>query len=424
MELLQSIRSLPITRVNVVRILERIIEHSLYGLVFIIPFSKAGIEIFGITAIVAWIIKTALKPSNPISFLSKCIFFTLLLLFIANLLSCITSISFYHSLRALFSKTLEYILFFLIVVEFCSNKKKMKILLWFMLVSVTLFYINGMVQYFTGLDLVRRNILSSGIRISGSMISPNDFGAYAIVFIPIFFGVTIGRNQPLKYRVVASIVLSLSFFCLFFSYSRAAWIGFIAMMLFFVFVKNRWPLLLAVLVSMISLFMLQNIIKDGVVKASVKDKIAVDYSANHRFLMAKEAVNIIIDYPLLGTGLNTYSIVGPRYKIHPRGGTYPHNSYLHRTAEVGFIGLGALFLFIWSLYSVGIRSLWVLSSKKMTGTSEYILIRGLMAGLLGLLVNAFFDTTLYALMLITTFWIISGLLIATCNIAKRENIGA
>ena len=403
---------------NIEKILEKIAETAIYCLIFIIPFSKAGIEIFGITAIVAWVLKTLLARSNPVTFLPKHIIFTLSLLFIVNFLSCIVSVSFAHSLKALFTKTLEYMLFFLIAVEVFSDAKRIKPLLWVICISLILFYANGIVQYITGHDLIRKDFLN--VNISGSMGGYNDFGSYALIFIPIFLGFVIGKNQPLRYRIIMLVILSMSLFCLFFSYCKAAWVGFVVMMLFFICVKNRWLFLTAVLILIVSTSMLLDFIKDDANETAIKKKITVSYSANHRFHMAKEAIIMILDYPVLGTGLNTYTIMGPKYKIHPLGGMYPHNSYLHKAAETGLVGLGAFFLFVWSLYSIGIRSLWLLTSKKMTNSVEYILILGLMTGLLGLLVNAIFDTTLYALKLITVFWVMSGMLIAVCNIASQK----
>jgi len=401
------------------KILERIVEIAIYGLIFIIPFSKAGIEIFGITAIVAWSIKTLLMRSNPLASLPKYVVFTLSLLFLANLASCVVSVSLAHSMKALFTKTLEYMLFFLIVAEVFSDAKKIKILLKVVFVSISLFYIDGIIQYITGIDLVRKNFLC-GTRITGSMLSPNDFGTYAIIFIPILFSFVVAKNQPLGRRIVISVIFSTALLCIFFSYSRASWVGFIVMVLFFIFVKNKWLFFFFVLFSVISLFPLQDFVKESMRKENIQNKVFADPGTYQRFFMAKEAISIIIDYPVSGTGLNTYTTVAPKYKLHRFGGIYPHNSYLHKTAETGLVGIGAFFLFVWSLYSIGIRSLWLLSSKNMTNNIEYILIRGLMAGLVGLLVNAFFDTTLYALMLITTFWIISGILIAACNVTSQK----
>ena len=400
------------------KILGKIVEVAIYCLIFIIPFSKAGIEIFGTIAIIAWSIKTLLMRSNPFASLPKHVVFTLSLLFLANIASCVVSVSLAHSLKALFAKTLEYMLFFLIVAEVFSDAKRSKKLLWIISISLALFFIDGIVQYVTGFDLVRKYRLDGYMR--GPMGSHNDFGTYVIIFIPIFLAFAINMKQSLKYRIIMFIVLSMSLCCLFLSSCRAAWVGFIFMMVFFVIVKNKWLFLSSVLVLILSLFLLQDFVKSNIKEEDVKERISADYSINHRFLMSKEAIIMILDRPVLGMGLNTYTIMGPKYKIHPLGGMYPHNSYLHKTVETGLVGLGMFFLFVWSLYSIGIRSLWLLSSKNMTGSIEYVLIRGLMAGLIGLLVNALFDTTFYALKLITVFWVMSGMLIAACNIASQK----
>jgi len=400
------------------KILGKIVEVAIYCLIFIIPFSKAGIEIFGTIAIIAWSIKALLMRSNPFASLPKHVVFTLLLLFLANIASCVVSVSLAHSLKALFAKTLEYMLFFLIVAEVFSDAKRSKKLLWIISISLALFFIDGIVQYVTGFDLVRKYRLDGYMR--GPMGSHNDFGTYVIIFIPIFLAFAINMKQSLKYRIIMFIVLSMSLCCLFLSSCRAAWVGFIFMMVFFVIVKNKWLFLSSVLVLILSLFLLQDFVKSNIKEEDVKERISADYSINHRFLMAKEAIIMILDRPVLGMGLNTYTIMGPKYKIHPLGGMYPHNSYLHKTVETGLVGLGMFFLFVWSLYSIGIRSLWLLSSKNMTGSIEYVLIRGLMAGLIGLLVNALFDTTFYALKLITVFWVMSGMLIAACNIVSQK----
>ena len=400
------------------KILGKIVEVAIYCLIFIIPFSKAGIEIFGTIAIIAWSIKALLMRSNPFASLPKHVVFTLSLLFLANIASCVVSVSLAHSLKALFAKTLEYMLFFLIVAEVFSDAKRSKKLLWIISISLALFFIDGIVQYVTGFDLVRKYRLDGYMR--GPMGSHNDFGTYVIIFIPIFLAFAINMKQSLKYRILMFIVFSMSLSCLFLSSCRAAWVGFIFMMVFFVIVKNKWLFLSSVLVLILSLFLLQDFVKSNIKEEDVKERISADYSINHRFLMAKEAIIMILDRPVLGMGLNTYTIMGPKYKIHPLGGMYPHNSYLHKTVETGLVGLGMFFLFVWSLYSIGIRSLWLLSSKNMTGSIEYVLIRGLMAGLIGLLVNALFDTTFYALKLITVFWVMSGMLIAACNIVSQK----
>jgi len=60
----------------------------------------------------------------------------------------------------------------------------------------------------------------------------------------------------------------------------------------------------------------------------------------------KEALLIIKESPILGTGVNTYSKVAHQRKIRA---WYPHNSYLHMAAEIGILGL---FVFMWGLVSL------------------------------------------------------------------------
>ena len=98
------------------KILDKIVELSIYCLVFIIPFSKAGIEIFASIAIAGWALKQIINykfqitnyfPKTP---LNK----PILAFFIVSFISMIFSVDISLSLRGVFSKLIEYILIFFI----------------------------------------------------------------------------------------------------------------------------------------------------------------------------------------------------------------------------------------------------------------------------------------------------------------------
>ena len=62
-----------------------------------------------------------------------------------------------------------------------------------------------------------------------------------------------------------------------------------------------------------------------------------------------------------------------------------------------------------------------MASFRQTKDDFYkIVILGLIAGLIGFLTNAFFDTTLFALRLVSLFWIMMGILSALRNIAEKR----
>ena len=84
---------------------------------------------------------------------------------------------------------------------------------------------------------------------------------------------------------------------------------------------------------------------------------------SHRIVLWKEAIAIIKDHPFLGCGLNTYSIVAPKYKIAEGGGIYPHNSYLQMAAETGLLGLGAFLWIIIILFRTSLSNLKKISNQ-------------------------------------------------------------
>lgn len=420
-------------KVKVERVLERVVEIAIYGLVFIIPFSKAGIEIFGITAIVGWVILKGLRIKNKGLSLNKknyflwirnSVFLALAVFLTANLLSCITSIAMGHSLSAFFTKTLEYALFFIVIASVFSDAKGIKRLLLVVLVSTALCYINGLAQYFMGFDLVRRDALA-GYRISGSLINPNDFGNYVIMFIPLSVSLLCLKKLILRCRILVGILLLISLCCLILSNSRASFIGFAAGISFFGYMKGKKFFIGSLILLLLSLLALAGAIKEKTYYAGKVKGVTIDI----RFSLWEEALNIIRDYPITGAGLNVYTKIAPKYKVHKLGGMYAHNSYLQMAAETGIVGLTAFLWFVWAIFSRGVRLLRRLRRLAMTESTgrlamtdgkEYLLILGLMAGILGFLVNAFFDTTLYALRLVSLFWVMMGILVALCNIAERK----
>ena len=405
--------------------IDKIVELAIYGLVFIVPFSKAGIEIFGITAIVGWFLLKALRIKDKglglfgawSSLVQRPLYMAVVIFLVVNLLSCITSVVIGHSIRAFFTKTLEYILFFIIIIDIFSCAKKMKTLLIVMFVSTVLFYINGMLQYFIGFDIVRKDAMAGG-RICGSLLNANDFGTYAIVFIPLLAAFVFAKRLSMKYRIVMFAVFLMSLFCLIFTYSRGAWLGFLIGILFFGFVKSKKLFLCSIVILIIAFFVLPVRVKNRIEEIDSLEMVTEYY----RIIKWKEAVSIVEDWPILGTGLNTYTLVAPKYKIHPEGGIYPHNSYLHMASEIGLVGLAAFFWFVYTLFKTGFRLLRRFRLRTITeSVLAPTLLLGLMAGLLGFLVNAFFDTTLYALRLITTFWIMCGMLVGVINIVIKQS---
>lgn len=119
----------------------------------------------------------------------------------------------------------------------------------------------------------------------------------------------------------------------------------------------------------------------------------------------QEAINMIKDYPVLGVGINAYSLIAPRYKI--TWGGYPHNSYLQMTAETGLVGIATFFWILIVLFRESFRIL-----KQIGSQPRGMLFLGFLTGFLGFLIHSFFDTNFYSVQLGSLMWIIMGAIVA------------
>jgi len=392
---------------------DRVIMVCLCLLFFCLPFAKAGAETFTWMAVFLWLFKRVLGYRSeslwgmfPRTELNK----ALAIFILVNLLSVILSVNLGLSLRAFFGKELKFLAIYFMLVETINSKKRLKYFFIVFVLVVIMMLADSAFQYYGKGDFLRHTWTT---RLSASFKSPNGFAGWLVVIIPLtlglFFNIKV-KNIPL--RILFFILSALLSLCLIMTYTRGAWLSFAVGLLLMIFyiIKNAsfkirmFYFSLAVSVGAI-FFILPQPIKTKLFNLRLSNYYGVapignrfssllemdDGSTPIRLNLWKEAVRITADYPLTGCGLNTYSIVARNYKSFPRGGVYPHNSYLQMSAETGLFGLAAF--------------LWVLLTFLMTGLRQLdkkynALFLGALSGILGFSVHAFFDTHLYSLQLV------------------------
>jgi O-antigen ligase len=124
---------------------------------------------------------------------------------------------------------------------------------------------------------------------------------------------------------------------------------------------------------------------------------------------------LISDYPIMGSGLNTYVFVAPRYSKYGIKGAmefyknwYPpvHNIYLLWWSEIGIIGL-SLHLIVWSVVIwVAIRNL------SVPHETLFAINAGCLAGMVAFIIDGFFSFTLRINSIQRTFWVFSAIIFA------------
>jgi O-antigen ligase len=182
--------------------------------------------------------------------------------------------------------------------------------------------------------------------------------------------------------------------------------------------KQHWLACAAVLAFFVIIFTpyLNNERNASFFSDDAKNSAGVDitkFGGSGRVGMWKDAARIIEDHPLLGTGLNTYTVVIRQYSDNQQ--VYAHNSYLQMTAELGAVGT---LIFLWFLVSLGL-----FVRRSIGGMGDDVcaaLVCGLWAGWIGYLVQMGVDTTLYSVQLSRLLWLSMGILLAGAVVLSQN----
>ncbi len=381
---------------------EKLCEYSLYGLIFFIPISKAGIEACFTLAIFCYYARKILKPE--FKFLRHPANFFFLLFVIFNYLSLINSGKYFsESFKNIFFKWSEYFLLFLMAQDLFSDHFKIKRAIKVFLFVALLLGVDGIWQRLIGVDFIRqRNLidLTNGFfGITASFQHYNDFGSYLVFLLSFIIALLLTKRnyQEILYFLLISLVA-----CLLFTFSRGSWLGLAASLLMMVSlsVKRRKFYHLA-LIFVILVFL----------TPGIKQRLLFSFGPAgdaDRLEVWKGTWQMIMENPFLGKGIGTYMIYFSNYMPERIIVQYAHNCYLQIWAETGFFSLLSFLLFIGAVIYRGIMAF-----KK----SSDPIVLGLVCGIFGFLVHSFFDTQFYSLQLATLFWLSAGLLVAQSRVS-------
>ncbi|MFH1847186.1 MAG: O-antigen ligase family protein [Candidatus Omnitrophota bacterium] len=405
-------------RHKLAQIFDKIAVISLHCFIFTLPFSKSLVEIFFGIAFLAWFFKKVLLRSLKFAYTELNV--PILGFLSAAFISMLTSVSLSLSLEGFFFKFLEWILIFFIAVETLSDGKRIKRIFITMTTAMLLISCDGIFQKIKGFDFLR-HFFVEGTGVQASFNNPNDFAGWLLVMIFMAFSLAYFLKGDIfleKYRIKKSaaktvflVITGLLLIALFFTCSMGAWIAFVVSFIFLGIMKSKKLLLFS-----LALFLILPVILPGLVKQRLVSMIKLeDTSTVARVILWAEAVNIIKDYPVFGTGPNTYTEVVSAYKTSEGTGVYPHNSYLRLTVETGIAGIVS---FLWIII-VLFLSLWE-TVKKIASDNIYgILLTGLLAGTLAFLIHCAVDTNLHSLQLGALIWFVFGLMFAVKKAAEN-----
>ena len=231
---------------------------------------------------------------------------------------------------------------------------------------------SGAVQLATGDTVTRNN--SSLKAIEGPFSHPNYFAFYLVVVLVVAIAVFF-ESRSLALRIGVACVVVSGTAALFFTYTRAAWIGFALALLGMALLRYRRllivaavGLLLAVLVAPGAAKEAQQRFGDLTSRSEANDENSWDWRVGQWEVMLPYG----FEKPLTGQGGESYSRVTvrefghshPRYSTvrQPEKGVFSavgftaHNDYVKTFVEVGVPGLVLWVLALWGLASIAWRA--------------------------------------------------------------------
>ncbi len=256
----------------------------------------------------------------------------------------------------------------------------------------------------------------------------NDLAAFFVYYFPLL-AATAFFDKNFVRRVYLYGVVLLSFVAILLTYSRGAYLGAVAALIFLGVTKKRGWLIVAIVLALSYRFW---------VPASVTQRVEMteqhmvieepgeivvpptaiennfEKSTALRITIWKGALKMIRDYPIEGFGFQMFERLMMRYTEI----AYPmdtHNMYLRTAVEHGLPGLG-IFLLLWIVPFV--------TALRFYGKATLPLSRGValgvVAGILGIAIVNLWGSRFFREELVGLYWIMLGILYRLKTIESRE----
>lgn len=276
----------------------------------------------------------------------------------------------------------EMILLYFLVSNTIENEKQQKLMAMIMSGVVLFIAVREFRNFSPG------DAFSYDKRVEGPFwvlgLGANHMGAFAAHYCSALFGLyLLDDDRRRRWLYLAAIIMSLH--PLFFSYSRGAYLGALASMVFLGTVKKR-----SLLVLVFALLLAWQ----AILPTTVVERISMtespsgqlESSAAERVELWDHAINLFKENPLFGIGFGAFGYTRPTGSL-----TDTHNFYLRMLSEQGLIGIGFFLLVLGAAF----RSGWKLYTTAQTPFSKGLGLGFMACVIAAVITNLFGDRWSY-----------------------------
>ncbi len=238
-------------------------------------------------------------------------------------------------------------------------------------------------------------------------LNQNALGTTLLISLVLCMGLFIRSQNTYRYLLAVGCVIVVLGLAI--TTSRGAWIGaLIGIVSLLWLTRRRLPTrqgLVLLVIGVVALILIGQERTDPVL---VRRASTIVGQYQGRIALAKSAGAMLVDHPLLGTGLNTFSLLHRQYKFAGDVDAVPpyaHNIFFNMAAEGGVLGLAAFAaIIIWA----GLRA-W--KWHRASGSrSEAILSATVLSAFLGGMVHQLFDSTFISVHLGSSLWFLIAII--------------
>ena len=374
-----------ICTISVVCIITGVTFYKPYlGIAFVIvsiPFEGSkmfdGISIYPLETILVLLVGVCiykLISGRENFFRNRKLVFYYLPFMLCILLSALKSMEFSLTAKEIV-RWLELIVVYFLTINLINDDKKVRVLLYSMILTTAMVSICGIVSYLAGVESVY-----DGRPGAYSFFGhPNGLAGYVNLIIPVLFGMLM-TGVFLWERIMLGVFTALSIMAWFLAFSRSAWISLILAMIIIFFlakVKKRVAIFLVMLFAIVAITFLSSNIKED-----FKDRLGLR-EAEARAMFYPIGFNMVKDDLIFGIGIGNYPLLIKKFtEVGFLIQNDLHNLYLQIFVEAGLMGLCA-FVFWLACISKYLMS----ALKSLEKSRDYGLFVGLVGGVIVYLFN-------------------------------------
>lgn len=313
---------------------------------------------------------------------------------------CFLSIFWGSNIKIIFQLTLPFVIFFSIRL-FVTNQKQVNFLLSVIIIAYMIPLFGSLYQILKG-NVYTVEYLTGFERHAGIFKNIHSL-AGTMFFFSVFFYLKYLIFPPnrryIRYALIFMLIVS--FYCIFKTYARTAFLGlFIFWTITLIGSNTKKPFLIFIVITVSVVFLNQSNLRQIFFKSENVEKIDVNTASSGRVMIWQHNIWLFktdygLDEKMLGRGLGsgTKGVVGKETEIWSS-----HNDYLHLLMHLGIVGV---FLYL-LIYLAILRDI---ISKKIEKKIKYLYLSILFSLLVMNFVNGI---TTYQLPAAHLFWTIMG----------------